>query len=138
MKLHECKLIADVTLISEGEVLFVKYKNIRDFDMQKGWFLPEDLLKENEHPEDAALRILNEQLGLTNTEVVLNHIESFTGKDKSWHLAFHYKTEIPFSDELIVSDRISEHDFFSPADLPDNKFIAHNGWAAFTVKAVLG
>lgn len=134
---HECKLIADVTLISDGEVLLVKYKNTGENDFQKGWFLPDDLLNQNEHPEDAALRILEEQLGLTNINVVLNHIESFTGKDKTWHLAFHYKAEIKSTDEIRVSEKISEYDFFNPSDLPQKREIAHNGWAGYTINAIM-
>lgn len=138
MQLHECKLIADVTLLSEGEVLLVKYKNSEGYDFQKGWFLPDDLLKQNEHPEDAALRILEEQLGLTNVNLVLNHIESFSGKDGSWHLAFHYKAELPSAAEIRVSEMIEEFDFFNPTELPEKKELAHNGWASYTIKAVLG
>jgi len=92
--LHNCKLVVDIAVFSSGKVLLVKYADENKYDHQKGWFLPDDLMKAGEHPEDAALRILKQQLGIENVNVELGEIESFTGNDKSWHLVFHYKTNL--------------------------------------------
>ncbi len=95
MPQHNCKLVADVAVFAEGDVLLVKYKDSNKYDHQKGWFLPDDLLKEFEHPDEAAKRILHEQLKIRDVEVSLHSIESFKGNDSSWHMAFHFMLEIP-------------------------------------------
>ena len=132
------KLIADVALFTGNEVLLLKYKDENKYDHQAGWFLPDDLLKEFEHPDEAADRILLEQLNLSNINPALDHIESFKGKDSSWHLVFHYKAEINNYLDIVKSDEISELDWFDLSELPAKKEVAHNGWALFTIKAIRG
>lgn len=138
MELHKCKLISDVAIFSDGDVLLLKYKNDNKYDHQEGWFLPDDILEDGEHPEEAAIRILKEQLNLSNINPILNHIESFTGKDNSWHMVFHYKAEIALADEIRISKDIIEYDWFNVKNLPDKKEIAHNGWAMYTIRAITG
>lgn len=138
MELQKCKLIADVTLFSDGDVLLVKYKDGNKYDHQKGWFLPDDLLLEFEHPEDAAIRILKEQLNISGIVPDLHTVESFTGKDESWHLVFHYKAVVPLHTVIKKSEDISEYDWFDIKDLPDKKETAHNGWAIYTIKSITG
>lgn len=132
------KLIADVALFTGNEVLLLKYKDENKYDHQAGWFLPDDLLSEFEHPDEAADRILLEQLNLSNINPALDHIESFKGKDSSWHLVFHYKAEINNYLDIVKSDEISELDWFDLSELPAKKEVAHNGWALFTIKAIRG
>ncbi len=134
----KCKLIADVALFNGNEVLLVKYTEDNNYDHQKGWFLPDELLMEFEHPDEAADRILLGQFNLSNINPSLDHIESFKGKDSSWHMVFHYKAEINDYLDLVKSDQISEYDWFDLSELPDKKEIAHNGWALFTIKAIRG
>ena len=131
------KLIADVAVLAEGDVLMVKYKDQNKYDHQTGWFLPDDLLKDFEHPDKAAIRILHEQLKISTKDVMLNHIESFRGNDKSWHLVFHYKTSFSEAPDVIQSEDIEFYDWFDLNNLPDKNEVAHHGWALYTLQEVL-
>jgi len=142
-------LIADVCLIHDGKVLLVKYTDTNKYDHQSGWFLPDDALHHLEHPQDAARRILKEQLGLSVHDLKLNHIESFKGNDGSWHLAFHYRVVLTAKPGLEPSSDISEAEWFSVPDgtavpdgaavdaLPPKNEFAHHGWGHTVIKAVL-
>jgi len=130
-------LIADVLLIAEDKVLMVKYKDKNKYDHQSGWFLPDDLIKEFNHPDDEAIRILNEQLGLSNINPKLDHIESFKGNDKSWHLVFHYKAILPNAPDITKSDEVEEFKWFDLKNLPDKNEVAHHGWALHTIREML-
>src|SRR5438309_8675078 len=87
------KLVADIALFSGRKVLLVKYRDVARYDGQRGWFLPDDFLVHEEHPEDAAKRIAQEQTGVELQDVRLSHIESFG--NGAWHLIFHYRAELP-------------------------------------------
>ena len=130
-------LIADVILLAQGQVLLVKYKQAEKYDLQTGWFLPDDALHHLEHPQDAARRILKEQLGLEHISLHLSHIESFKGNDSSWHLAFHYKAELEKKPAITSSDQIQLAEWFPVDNLPDRSEVAHHGWARVIVKAAL-
>ena len=93
---QQIKLVADAALIHNNKVLLVTYIDTNKYDHQKGWFIPDDLVNYDEHPEEAAIRILNEQIGYITDNLSLSHIESFIGGDKSWHLIFHYLPAIGF------------------------------------------
>lgn len=133
---HSCKLICDVTIISADKVLLVKYKDENKYDHQSGWFLPDDLLKDFEHPEDAALRILEEQTGIKDLNPELAFIESFKGADQSWHLVFHYKAESAEEPVIIAQEEIKDAKWFGLKDLPDKKEVAHHGWALYTIAGI--
>ena len=137
MSEHNCKLISDVTVISSGKVLLVKYKDGNKYDHQDGWFLPDDLLKYSEDPHESSLRILNEQLGLIDADVILAFVESFSGKDSSWHIVFHYKINLYEGAEIRPSEEIREYEWFEFSALPERKEVAHNGWALFTLSETL-
>ncbi len=166
------KLIADVALFSGGKAadgktpgaktLLVKYTDTNKYDLQKGWFIPDDAMEHGEHPDDAAVRILKEQLGVEGITPALAFIESFTGGDKSWHLVFHYYVKIDqdagisfaqlseMKDKIIdikkidkkeiilnpVED-IAEMKWFAVDAMPDRKEIAHGGWAMFTIEEII-
>ena len=55
------RLVSDITLLEENKVLLVRYRR-PGYDT--GWCLPDAMLKDFEHPEEAAKRILNEQSGI--------------------------------------------------------------------------
>jgi len=61
---QKIKLVADVTIIADDKTVLVKYKNSDNYNGQQGWFIPDDLINTGEHPDDAAIRILKEQLGI--------------------------------------------------------------------------
>ncbi len=132
----KCKLIADIAILAEGDVLLVKYKDKNKYDHQKGWFLPDDLLKDFEHPDDAAIRILHEQLKISDVNVQFDHIESFKGNDKSWHLVFHYKIELPKAPDVTADENIEFYDWFDLDKLPDKNEVAHHGWALYTLEEI--
>ena len=131
------KLISDVTIISEDCVLLVKYEDGNKYDHQTGWFIPDDLVNEFEHPDDSAVRILLEQTGLKDLEPRISFIVSFKGNDRSWHLVFHYKVSTGQKPEIKPSGDIAEAVWFDVKDLPEKKDIAHHGWALYTIDTIL-
>jgi len=48
------KLVADVAVLADRQVLLVRYQDTRNYDGQRGWFLPDDYLMFVEHPDEAA------------------------------------------------------------------------------------
>ncbi len=128
MQTHNVKLIADVILTARGRVLMVRYRDSASQDGESGWFLPDDLMRELEHPEDAARRILDDQLGLADPGLALSHVESFRGKDRSWHLAFHYLANLGEEPALSPAARLSSAEWFPRDTLPDPADVAHHGW----------
>jgi ADP-ribose pyrophosphatase YjhB (NUDIX family) len=127
------KLVVDCALFCGNEVLLVKYSDTNKYDHQSGWFIPDDLVTQGEHPEDEAVRILKEQLGFETGDLALGFIESFTGGDRSWHLVFHYKKILDSKPDLTPSPDIAGMEWFNVKNLPDKKDIAHNGWAKYTI-----
>ena len=131
------KLIADITVLLNDKVLLVRYKNSNKYDHQKGWFLPDDEINYGEHPNDGAARILKDQLNIHGTDLSLNHIESFTGNDRSWHLVFHYILRTNTLPEIEKSEEIEEVKWFHINEFPAEKEIAHHGWAKYTLDEIL-
>ncbi len=131
------KLIADVAVFAQRKVLLVKYKDSNKYDHQQGLFLPDDVIAHGEHPDDAATRILSEQLNLDGSEMKLHHIESFTGNDSSWHLVFHYEIYTENMSLVDPSSEIQSAHWFSPEALPDDKEIAHHGWAKQIIQKIV-
>ena len=137
-KEENIKQIADITLLCDGKVLLVKYKDSNKYDHQKGWFLADDLIKPDENPDDAACRIIKEQLGIREvTSVVINHKESFTGNDKSQHIVYHYLCDLTTIPDTNISGDIEEEKWFDTDELPDEKEIAHHGWAKYTIERII-
>lgn len=133
---QKIKLVADVTIIANDKTVFVKYKNSDNYNGQQGWFIPDDLINTGEHPDDAAIRILKEQLGIETESVKIDHIESFTGMDKSWHVIFHYVYTDDDTD-FNAGENVAELSWFDVNNLPDDKEISHHGWAKWTLQTIL-
>lgn len=134
---HNVKLIATATVVSEdsaGDVLLVRYAQMPDH--QRGWFMPHDLLEDLEYPQDAAARALREQLGIESAALPLRHIESFRGRDGTWHLAFHFLAELPTKVEPRISEAIDEARWFRRDELPPRDQISHHGWALDVLETV--
>src|SRR3990172_1954998 len=120
METKECslhRLVADVCVLAEHQILLVRYKDTNKYDGQAGWFLPDNYLAYLEHPETAAQRILQEQVGLDETELTLSHIESFG--NGWWHLVFHYRVKLPKPLPLRLGENIAAADWFDLDALPD-------------------
>ena len=128
------KLIADVALFAEDRVLLVKYRDVRRYDGQRGWFLPDDYLRFAEHPEDGAKRIAREQVGVEVPRVRLGHIESFG--NGAWHMTFHYRAALRRAVEVSPAGNVAAAEWFNFAKLPDVDAVAHHGWALETLKAM--
>ena len=129
------KLVADVTLVAEGRVLFVRYRDPSRYDGQKGWFLPDDFLAHLEHPDDAARRIVTEQTGIAELEPRLAEIESFDGG--AWHLVFHYLAEVDSAVPVEAVGNVGEAEWFPLEALPPAAEVAHHGWGLETLGRIL-
>jgi ADP-ribose pyrophosphatase YjhB (NUDIX family) len=123
------KLVADVALIAEGHVLFVRYADPSKYDGQRGWFLPDDFLAHGEHPADAARRIVEDQSGLDAPALRLFQIESFGGEKTAWHLVFHYRGELDEAAPVEPAGNVAEARWFALDALPPASEVAHHGWA---------
>jgi ADP-ribose pyrophosphatase YjhB (NUDIX family) len=121
------KLVADVAIFSEGRVLFVKYRDVARYDGQPGWFLPDDFLRHQEHPEEASKRIAKEQAGLSLGAVQLAHIESFG--NGAWHLIFHYRADLVDGLKTKPGANVAALQWFDRSKLPSRADCAHHGWA---------
>jgi ADP-ribose pyrophosphatase YjhB (NUDIX family) len=121
------RLVADVALLAAGKVALVKYGDPSLYDGQRGWFLPDDLLAEMEHPEDAARRILRDQVGLADAAPRLSHVESFG--NGWWHLVFHFVAETTRAVELQPGANVAAAEWFDLDALPPADEQAHDGWA---------
>lgn len=128
------RLVADVAVFAEGQVLFVKYKDVSRYDGQRGWFLPDDFLRYGEHPEEAARRIVKDQARLTLKEAQLGRIESFG--NGTWHLVFHHRAEVRKADPVAPEGNVLEAEWFNLENLPPATEVAHNGWALEILRAL--
>lgn len=128
------KPICDVVVFREGRVAMIDY--IRGPDEQVGWYLPNDILNDLEHPDDAAQRIVKDNLGQDCIELGLVDIDSFSGRDGSWHLAFHYACKVK-DDVSALPEGISSLKWFDPEQLPARETVAHHGWYLSVLQSVL-
>ena len=132
------KLIADVTLLHGDRVLLVRYRDTNRYDHQRGWFLPDDALRHQEEPEHGATRILAEQLGVEVRGLRLGFVESFRGRDRTWHVIFHFVAVLPAASELLPSADIAAASWFALDALPARGEIAHHGWALDILERLTG
>jgi ADP-ribose pyrophosphatase YjhB (NUDIX family) len=130
------KLVADVALVAENSVLFVRYRDTSGYDGQTGWFLPDDYLAHLEHPDDAARRIVSEQAAGISAAPRLTEIESFDGGH--WHLVFHYVAAVESAAPVEATGNVAAAEWFSLDTLPPADEVAHHGWGLETLARVLG
>jgi len=121
------KLVADVAIFDGHRVALVKYRNVARYDGQRGWFLPDDFLGHQEHPEQAAKRVAKEQTGVVLRTVRLTHIESFG--NSAWHLIFHYRADLPRAKKAKSGANVAALEWFDRSKLPPRDECAHHGWA---------
>jgi ADP-ribose pyrophosphatase YjhB (NUDIX family) len=134
MPTHPIKPISTAAVVAEGHVVLVKYNGMPDH--QRGWFLPHDLLNLFEHPSDGIKRALRGQLGINFEAPALKHVESFKGRDGTWHLSFHHLVALPERMELKPSDALADAGWFKLNALPARDEVAHHGWALDTLEAL--
>ncbi|HEY3249768.1 MAG TPA: NUDIX hydrolase, partial [Ignavibacteria bacterium] len=89
------------------------------------------------HPDDAVVRIAKEQTGIDIKDTRLDHIESFTGGDGSWHLIFHYACFPDKLPEINPSSDILTSSWFAVNALPSDEEIAHHGWAKYILGVIM-
>jgi ADP-ribose pyrophosphatase YjhB (NUDIX family) len=78
------------------------------------WTLPASYLKYGEKPEDAARRILTEQLGLSKVKLTLSEVQSHLSGDPNDSDAAHW--DICFVYEGTVKGKVSKPEWFSELD----------------------
>lgn len=122
------KMIVCALPYSGDDVLLVKYRDMPDH--QSGWFVPHVMLNEKEHPEAAAKRTLADQFGIAGATMQFSHFESFTGRDGSWHLIFHFKSRQNGRELPKKAASLASAEWFGKNSLPPTKDISHHGWAA--------
>jgi hypothetical protein len=125
------KLIADVAVLAGDRVLLVKYRDASAYDGQRGWFLPDAPLVRPEHPDEGAVPILRDQLGI-DAKPRLDHIETFG--NGAWHLIFHYRADLDAAVDATLGDNVLVAEWFPTSGLPPDEQMAHDGWG----KEVLG
>jgi ADP-ribose pyrophosphatase YjhB (NUDIX family) len=132
---HPIKLLVTVSLIRGNNVLFVKYKP--PIDDQGGWILPTATVADNTHPDDAARNVLGDDFSIQPSALRLSHVESFAGRDGTWHVPLHYSATLPAEATLMSSANIAEFRWFSHDALPSEDEQAYHGWSGDIVKEVL-
>jgi ADP-ribose pyrophosphatase YjhB (NUDIX family) len=132
---HPVKPIVTVSLVESGHVLYVHMKE--GPDAQSGLFLPNDVLHFGEDPYDGARRIAKEQAGVDVKQPTLLDVESFEGHDGSWHLAFHFRADIPDRKSLVTSKSIGQTRWSAAGQLPADAEVAHGGWYNSIAKRAL-
>jgi ADP-ribose pyrophosphatase YjhB (NUDIX family) len=118
-------MVAHVAALHHSSALLVKYKV--GPDDQQGWFLPNDDLRYLEHPNQAAMRVLKQQVGIEDATLKLVEIESFLGNNQTWHLIFDYLA-FPRSMNVSNGKGIAEAKWFEIEKLPPTEDFAHHGW----------
>src|SRR2546428_9332145 len=110
------RLVPDVALIADGRVAMVRYQNADRYDGQTGWFLPDDFLMHEEHPDRAASRILKEQLSAILRGPRLGFVESFG--NGGWHLIFHYRVDVPRRPAIKAGKNVAALEWFDLRKFP--------------------
>lgn len=131
MTTNKIKLQSDVSLITSGKVLLVKYKN-----HEKGWILPVSDVNYSEHPEEAALRLIKSQLKYITGNLKLSHIESFSDLDGIWNLIFHYFQKSDSQPQILPDELIETYHWFPLNELPVEEEMAFGGSAKHTLSKV--
>jgi ADP-ribose pyrophosphatase YjhB (NUDIX family) len=125
MECNKHTLVAHVAALHHSSALLVKYKV--GPDGQQGWFLPNDDLRHLEHPEQAAKRILAEQVGIRDATLKMVEIESFVGNNETWHLIFDYLA-FPRTMKISTGAEVLEAKWVEIDELPPAEDFAHHGW----------
>ena len=83
---------------SDGKIMVEKLPST---DHSKGGFhIPGIMAKYGEHPEDAAHRILTEELEVADRPVRFIDVQSHVGEKNSWYLIFLFESDPLSSEEL--------------------------------------
>lgn len=119
------KIIVNVAPRSGTRTVLVRYRARPD--QQTGWFVPHAELAASTHPEAAAAAVLQRQLGLSAAKLQIKSVDSFTGKDRSWHLPMTFAADVS-TIELVLGPDVLEARWFDRTELPSRRDVAHGGW----------
>jgi len=133
--LPRVQLVSDVALFERDVVTKVLLVRYRRPGYDTGWYLPDVLLNDLEHPEEAAKRVLRDQLGVDSRKVSLSHIESFRAEGL-WHLVFHYMADHESGVMVYPSADIAELRWFPANALPGSADVGFSGWALKTIQRI--
>ena len=95
------------------------------------WMLPASHLKYGEKPDDAATRILTEQLGISGVKVALSQVQSHLSQDPNdpeaahWDICFIYKGTV--KGNVPKPEWFSELEFLKPSKLSAEDFTRGHG-----------
>ena len=120
------KLISTLSAFAGNETPYVRYQNPPDSEAY--WFLPNDVLHDQEDPYEGARRVAKEQLGLDVKALELFDVDSFVGNDNSWHLALHFRTDIPDKSGVTRGQGVTDLSWHHVGNLRPQTEIAHKGW----------
>jgi len=139
-----------VLLIKKGSVLVGKVKNpelwydefplnrVKPETWMSRWRLPATHLKFDEHPDDAARRVLEKQLGLRSYNLSLLEIQSHTGEstiypgETHWDICFVYKAET--SEEARPTEYFSELIYMEIDKIGPDDLGSGHGWVIESLK----
>ena len=130
VKKDESILLGKLTKPEDWFDEFLLYKERPENWMNK-WRLPGSHLKQGEHPEDAARRILEKQLGLGDFEFHLKQVQSHTSSlqsgpdDIHWDLCFIY--DATTSEEPKPNQYFSEISYFKMEDIKIDELGSQHG-----------
>jgi len=132
---YPVKPIVTISLIENGQVLYV---NLKDGpDSESGLFLPNDILKQGEDPYEGARRVAKEQAGADVKNPILLDVDSFEGNDGTWHLALHFRADVPNRRALAAGEPVNEMRWSGAGALPPDSQVAHRGWYNSIAKRAL-
>lgn len=125
---HAPQLLADIVVLDDSAVLLVQ--PAEPSDGREGWRLPGESLRQGEHPEACARRVLKDELGMEPDVVSLADVESLD--NESWRVIFHYRCDADRRPEPAPS--IREVRFFQLEHLPQ---MAYGSWVRDVVYRVI-
>jgi hypothetical protein len=67
---------------------------------------------------------------------VLKQIESFRGRDKTWHMSFHHACQLGRRPQIKPSTDLETTQWFQMDKLPPRSEFAHHGWSLDAISAV--
>jgi len=131
---RNAKLIVNVAILTPDRALLVRYGE--GHDGEAGWMLADDLLNQGEPPDSAAGRVAREHPGIT-TAPKLVFVESFTGGDGTWYIAFNYVAEFTHAVPIKPGPQVAGTGWFMLDNLPERSVMAHRGWALRVLEQVV-
>ena len=131
---HQIKLLVTVTILKGSQVTYVHLD--KGPDNESGLFLPNDVLNKGEDPYAAAKRVAKEQANIDVADLKLVDVDSFEGRDGSWHVALHFKGAAPAEATLKAAAGLSLM-MVNGTALPADNQVAYGGWFNSVAKRAL-